>query len=83
MIYYSIVRCYEHTNLIRDNVCLSSLISLTNGFVLETNIYGCQFSNELEMKIPYQMSNKANTVALANPPFFGTPSMLIGQMSLC
>ena len=32
------VECYEHTNAIKEKVLLNTLISLRNGFVLETNI---------------------------------------------
>ena len=38
LIYNCTVKCYEHTNLIIENIFLSSLISLRNGFVLGTNI---------------------------------------------
>ena len=34
----NLVKCYEHTNLIIENIFLSSLVSLRNGFVLGTNI---------------------------------------------
>ena len=69
MIQNSTVKLYEHTNLKLDNIFLSSLIYLRNGFVLRK--YGYQFSNELEMNIliRYQMTSKANTVAFANPLF--------------
>ena len=32
-------KCYEHKNLNIENIFLSSLISLRNGFVLGTNIW--------------------------------------------
>ena len=39
LIYNCAGKCYERTNLIIENIFLSSLISLRNGFVLGTNIW--------------------------------------------
>ena len=39
MIYNSTVKSYEHIIPILENIFLSSLISLRNGFVLGTNIW--------------------------------------------
>ena len=59
------VKCYKCTNPIREMIFLRSLISLRNGFVLATNIYGFQFLKELD-----QISSKGFTVAFTNPRFF-------------
>ena len=49
MIYNCTVKCYAHTNSIIENIYISSLTSLRNGFVLETSIYEYPFINELEI----------------------------------
>ena len=72
MIYNSTVKSCEHIIPIIENLFLSSLISLRNGFVLGTNIC-ISILNELEIN---QINNKANTVAFANALFLGTPCML-------
>ena len=52
------IQCYEHTNSIKKEIFLSSLMSLRNGFVLANNIYGYLFSNEEEMNILNSISNE-------------------------
>ena len=55
--YNCIVEYYAHANPIKENIFLSSLISLRNGFVFGTNIC-IPFENELEMNILGSISDE-------------------------
>ena len=72
------VKCYEHTNPIKKEIFLSSLMLLRNGFVLATNI---RISIFKLIRIEYSMLHikwavKHTLKHLLIPLFFGTPCIL-------